>query len=159
VLIADIEPKMTGVKTGHFYTLPLERLSEARDSKHQPFPPKNQWFTFDFSNTQRPDRAAICEAIEQNVQAMLNPPIKNFGVAGIHTAIARIRKWPQLLDDQTLRATLFNVYVYSEIGGTGSGLFRYMYSRFLAEATEITGNAKLNAASEAISHAPSTGAH
>ena len=39
VAISDIEPQMTGVKTGHFYTLPLEQLAMARSSKHQPFPP------------------------------------------------------------------------------------------------------------------------
>jgi hypothetical protein len=38
---------------------------------------------------------------------------------------------------------LFSLYIFIEIGGTGGGCFRYMYSRFLREASEITGNNKL----------------
>lgn len=150
VLIADIEPKMTGVKTGHFYTLPLEQLAQARASKHQPFPPKNHWFTFNFSNAHPPARAAIYAAIDQTTQAMLNPPIKNLGVAGIRKAATRVRQWPTQFDAQTLRAALFNTYVYIEIGGTGGGLFRYLYSRFLAEAATLTNDPTLRAASDAV---------
>lgn len=38
---------------------------------------------------------------------------------------------------------LFTIYIYIEIGGTGGGCFRYMYSRFLREAAEITANTAL----------------
>ncbi len=147
VLIADIEPKMTGVKTGRFYTLPLEQLALARASKHQPFPPKHHWFTFDFTHAHLPERTALYEAVDQAAHAMLHPPIKNMGVAGIHTAAMRVRQWPELFEAQTLRAALFNVYVYTEIGGTGGGLFRYMYSRFLNEVAGLTGDAHLEEAS------------
>ena len=77
-LIADLDPRMTGVKTGHFYILPLEQLALARASKHQPFPPKNHWFTFDFTRVHRPDCAAVYAAIDQTAEIMLKPPIKNF---------------------------------------------------------------------------------
>lgn len=149
-IIADIEPKMTGVKTGHFYTLPLEQLALARASKHQPFPPKNHWFTFDFAQAQPPDRTALYDAIDQAAQAMLNPPIKNMGVAGMRTAAARLCQWPAQFDEPTLRAALFNIYVYIEIGGTGGGLFRYLYSRFLNEAAALTGNTRLREASQRV---------
>ncbi|MBI5565166.1 MAG: DUF4872 domain-containing protein, partial [Chloroflexi bacterium] len=106
VVIADLEPKMTGVKTGHFYTLPLEQLALARASNHQPFPPKNHWFTFDFAHAHPPERAEIYAAIDQTAQAMLHPPIKNMGVAGIRTAATRVRQWSAQFDPQALRAAL-----------------------------------------------------
>jgi hypothetical protein len=42
---------------------------------------------------------------------------------------------------------LFTIYVFIEIGGTGGGCFRYMYSRFLKEAAEITSDKWLDEAS------------
>jgi hypothetical protein len=146
-IIADIEPKMTGVKTGHFYTLSLEQLALARASKYRPFPPKNHWFTFDFTRAHPPERSALYNAIEQITQAMLHPPIKNMGVAGLRTAATRVRQWPVQFDDATLRAALFNIHVYIEIGGTGGGLFRYLYSRFLNEAADLTDDPRLKEAS------------
>jgi len=35
---------------------------------------------------------------------------------------------------------LFSLYIFIEIGGTGGGCFRYMYSRFLKEAAKNVGN-------------------
>jgi hypothetical protein len=150
VVISDIEPQMTGVKTGHFYTLPLEQLAMARSSKHQPFPPKHHWFAFDFTHAHPPDRSALYDAIDQTAKVMLHPPIKNMGVAGIRTAATRVRQWPAQFDEPTLRAALFNVYVYTEIGGTGGGLFRYLYSRFLKEAADLAGDPHLHEASQLI---------
>jgi hypothetical protein len=150
VVISDIESNMTGAKTGHFYTLSLEQLATARASKYQPFPPKHHWFTFDFTHAHPPDRTALYDAIDQTAQAMLHPPIKNMGVTGIRTAADRVRQWPAQFDEPTLRAALFNVYIYTEIGGTGGGLFRYMYSRFLNEAADLTSNPHLREASQLV---------
>lgn len=150
VLIADMAPDMPHVKSGSFYQMSMEELTRARGSKYKPYPPKNQWLTFDFSAAHPPDRAAIYAAIVQNVDGMLNPPIKNAGVAGINTAAKRIKKWQSQLDEHTFKAALFNIYVFVEIGGTGGGLFRYMYSRFLAEAAKMTGEARLRSVSEEL---------
>ena len=43
---------------------------------------------------------------------------------------------------------LFSLYIFIEIGGTGGGCFRYMYSRFLKEATDLTGNKAMGEASK-----------
>jgi hypothetical protein len=150
VVIADIDPQMTGVKTGRFYTLSLEQLALARASKHQPFPPKHHWFTFDFARAHPPDRTTLYEAIDQTAQTMLHPPIKNMGVAGIRTATVRVRQWPSQFDEPTLRAALFNVYIYTEIGGTGGGAFRYLYSRFLNEAADLTNDPHLREAGQLV---------
>ncbi|HEY9245570.1 MAG TPA: DUF4872 domain-containing protein [Candidatus Methanoperedens sp.] len=55
-------------------------------------------------------------------------------------------KWPKMFTDRELRMNLFTLYVYFEIGGTGGGCFRYMYSRFLKEAMRITGNEAIKGA-------------
>ena len=72
------------------------------------------------------------------------------GVAGIRTAATRVRQWPEQFDESALRAALFNVYVYTEIGGTGGGLFRYMYSRFLKEVAVLTDDPRLSEAGQAV---------
>jgi hypothetical protein len=66
---------------------------------------------------------------------MLHPPISNLGVPGIRKAAKRICQWPEILDNELLRFTLFNTYFFIDAqGGTGGGIFRYMFSRFLREA-------------------------
>jgi hypothetical protein len=42
------------------------------------------------------------------------------------------------------RWALFNIYIFiNATGGTGGGIFRYMFSRFLAEAATVTGEPRL----------------
>jgi hypothetical protein len=45
---------------------------------------------------------------------------------------------------------LFSIFIFFEIGGTGGGCFRYMYSRFLRETAKITRNEKLLDSSKKI---------
>jgi hypothetical protein len=48
------------------------------------------------------------------------------------------------LDADELRLALFNGHIFiSPVGGSGGGLFRYMFGRFLREAAGITGDARL----------------
>jgi Domain of unknown function (DUF4872) len=52
--------------------------------------------------------------------------------------------WVQYsLDDTGFRMNLFSLYVFVEIGGTGAGVFVYIYARFLNEAATVTGNSEL----------------
>ena len=71
---------------------------------------------------------------------MLNPPIKNFGVEGIRKAGSQIRKREKQFSDNDFRMSIFNIYLFVTVAGTGGGIFRYMYSRFLKEAAEIISN-------------------
>jgi len=123
-----------------FHLVPKDVLAQARDSKYQPFAPKNRWFHFDFSDKRDPSPEEIQLAILEQADGMLNPPISNFGVAGIQKAAKRSLKWPEIMDEDSLRFTLFNSYIFiSPDGGTGGGLFRYMFSRFLNEAADALG--------------------
>jgi hypothetical protein len=136
VLVADREEALSPVS--------MEDLAKARGSTFQPFPPKNCWYTFDFGQKRLPTAAEVRQAIQEQAQAMLEPPIRNIGVAGIRKAARMIPQWPDKLDADALRFALFNAYIFiSPVGGTGGGLFRYMFSRFLREGAEIAGDARL----------------
>jgi Domain of unknown function (DUF4872) len=53
--------------------------------------------------------------------------------------------WPPLMSEAELQQACFNIYLFIDtIGGTGGGLFRYMYGRFLAEAASLLGDDRLH---------------
>lgn len=147
VLASDMDQKASGLKKGLYCQTSLEQLRKARSSLYKPFPPKNTYLEFDFKNFHNPRAKDICSAIKQTIESQLNPPIKNIGIKGMRHSAKEIAKWPSIFKDKDLRMNLFNLYIFIEIGGTGGGCFRYMYSRFLKESAGITGNEKLEKAS------------
>jgi hypothetical protein len=141
VLIADRDEELHAVS--------LADLEKARGSKFKPFPPHHTWYTFDFSGKRAPEREEVRQAICEVVTGMLEPPITNLGVKGIRTAARRMLKWPETMDEEQLRYACFNIFVFIDAtGGTGGGIFRYMYSRFLREAAQITGDGRFNKSAE-----------
>lgn len=143
VLGSDIEQKASGVKKGFTAPISLEQLRRARSSPFKPFPPKNLWLECDFSGFRMPGPDDIAASIRQTVDAMLNPPIKNFGVRGMRHTADELLKWPDQFADRDLQMNLFNLYIFIEVGGTGGGCFRLMYSRFLGQCADMTGNRAL----------------
>jgi hypothetical protein len=122
----------------------LEDLGQARGSKFKPFPPQHTWYTFDFSGKRPPEPEEVQQAIREVAAGMLEPPITNLGVKGVRKATRRTLKWPEIMDERQLRSACFNVFIMIDAeGGSGGGLFRYMYSRFLREAAEITGDDRM----------------
>jgi len=150
VLASDMDQKASGLKKGFYAPITLEQLRKARGSPYKPFPPKNMSFEFDFKTFHKPAKQDIYSSIQQTVNIMLNPPISNIGVQGIRKTATMLQKWPTMFSDHDLRMNLFTLYIFTEIGGTGGGCFRYMYSRFLQEASTITKNAALKTASQEI---------
>lgn len=136
VLLADRDEELHPVS--------LEDLATARGSKYKPFPPRHTSFTFDFSGRRDPALDEVLGAIGECARTMLQPPIRNFGVKGIRTAAERIQTWPDVLDPEGLRRTCLNTAIMIDHrGGSGGGMFRYMYGRFLVEASELTGRPEL----------------
>lgn len=150
ILASDMDQKASGIKKGFYHTMTLEQLRKARNSSYKPFPPKNAYLEFDFSHYHPPKEADIFSSIHQTVDAMLNPPISNFGVKGMRRTAQEIKKWPRQYDDFELRMNLFTLYIFIEIGGTGGGCFRVMYSRFLKEAAALISNNTLEKAAVGI---------
>ena len=148
VLASDIDQKATGLKKGFYYPITLDQLSRARGSTYKPFPPKNTYLEFNFDTFHEPRAEDILSSIKQTVESQLHPPIKNIGVKGLKHTSREILKWPNMFEERELRMNLFSLYIFIEIGGTGGGCFRYMYSRFLKEAKEITGNKTIGGATE-----------
>ena len=143
VLLADRDEALHPVS--------LETLEKARGSKYKPFPPQHAWYRFDFGNKHPPQPEEICIAMRQSASAMLHPPISNFGVHGIAKAAGRIRNWPKVMDEKELRETCINTAIMIDArGGTGGGLFRYMYARFLKEAAELCSEPRLNEISKCM---------
>lgn len=138
LLVSDMAAADIGLKQGFTYEMTLEQLAKARGSTFKPFPPKNSSLTFDFTDYRPPAADDIVASLAQTVDQMLNPPIKNFGTQGIRKAAKEILKWESKLTEPEFRMSLLNIYIYVSVGGTGDGLFRYMYGRFLKEAAAIT---------------------
>jgi len=143
VLISEMNAKETGLKRGFTYEISLEQLAKARGSKYKPFPPQNAYLIFDFSNFRQPTSTDIFDSLKQTVKQMLNPPINNFGINGIRKAGTEINKWERRFNDNDLRMSIFNIYLFVTVAGTGGGIFRYMYSRFLKEVSKLVSNEEL----------------
>jgi hypothetical protein len=145
VLIADRDEDL--------HPVPLEALARARGSTFQPFPPKHRWYTFDFSGKRLPTADEVRQAIAEQAHMMLEPPIRNVGVEGIRKAAQMIPEWPQRLTPNEVSVALFNAHLFiNPDGGTGGGIFRYMFSRFLHEGAEITGDARLAESADEFRH-------
>ena len=136
VLVADRDKQL--------HPVGWDALEKARGSPYKPFPPRHTWYRFGFTAARPPAPAEVREAIGEVCHGMLAPPIANLGVKGIRKAIRETAMWPQILDPDALRRTCFNVAMFiDKRGGTGGGIFRYMYARFLGEAAPLTGEPRL----------------
>ncbi len=137
VLIADRDEPL--------HPVTLADLATARGSRFQPFPPQNICYRFDFSGYRLPCADEVLQAIRECARTMLHPPINNLGVKGIYKAAQRIDEWPKLLAEETLVEACLNTAIMIDArGGSGGGLFRFMYAEFLRQASVLTSRAQLN---------------
>jgi len=130
--------------------VPLESLAQARDSRYKPFPPRNSWYELAFPQRLKPLDEAMRAAIEETVDKFLNPPMKFFGIRGVLCLADEILRWPDILPAPLLRPTLHLGYVWIEEAGTGGGLFRRLFARFLKEASDLLTNEGIGKASDLI---------
>jgi hypothetical protein len=119
-------------------TMSLRQLQKARASEYKPFPAMNQMVRFSFPKKVTPLRRIIPDAIRENVNALLNPPISNIGVKGIKRWSSELGKYPRLIPEpRNLAHALVMHYVYIETGGSGGAIFRQIYRDFLEEAGQL----------------------
>jgi hypothetical protein len=131
-------------RDGTLHQVSLDALEQARASTYKPFPPRHAWYTFDFSRMRDPRPDEVWSAIGEVCANMLNSPVSNIGVDGIRVAAQRVRQWFVRMTPDELREACWNAFLFIDSdGGTGGGIFRYMYSRFLNEAAVITGDMRL----------------
>jgi len=131
----------------HVVTCAHEDLKRSRFAKGT-FAPKGYMF-YPASLPSNPDLSgAIKKSISYMSKRMLYAPIPFIGIKGIRYLSKRVRKWPTLLGDEKALVNVGTVVRMQEEIGTGGAGFRYMYTAFLQEAAEITGNNALSEASE-----------
>jgi hypothetical protein len=150
---AETDRLLVADRDQELHPVPMADLEKARGSTFKPFPPKNRWYAFDFTQKRHPSATEVRQAIAQQAEPMLNPPIRNIGVKGIRKAAQMVPKWPDTMDADELRMALFNAYIFvSAEGGTGGGCFRYMFSRFLREAARIAEDLLLEESAAEFQH-------
>ncbi len=126
-------------KPSDYHKVALDELSRARDSRYNPYPPKNKWLTFDLSGMWKIDQNIIFEAIRETCTVMRCPPMKNLGLNAIRHFAQKVKEWKNYNEENFKRAT-FNAFIMiDEKGGTGGGAFRRMYGNYLRECAPITG--------------------
>jgi len=126
----------------------IEDLNKARNSKFPPFPPKNKLLKIEYPAKVGDLEKEIREAIEECCSNMLNPPIKNIGLAGIKKWAGLVPKWPRQFQGLNLFGCLLNTFIYIEVSGTGGGAFRPMYGQFLRESSSILNEPELGEVAE-----------
>jgi hypothetical protein len=130
------------------FLVSIADLERARSSKSPPFPPKNRWLDIKYPERLGNLKEGIRQAIRECCTGMLEPPIKNIGLAGLRKWAEMVPKWPAQFKGLHLFECLFNVFLYIEVSGTGGSAFRAMYVRFLDEAAPILGKPALKGVAE-----------
>ncbi|RAW02842.1 BtrH N-terminal domain-containing protein [Pseudochryseolinea flava] len=109
----------------------LKSLASARAAKG-PMSSKNLSYTITKTSRTFDLQVAIQEAIRNNANAYLNPPINNINFKGIKKASTQIIKWFKSSRDIT--GDFSGAAALMEKAGTGGALFRNLYRDFLKES-------------------------
>ena len=121
----------------------IEELKEARNSKYKPYPPKNKILKITYPKELKDLKEGIIDSIRICCDRMLNPPIKNMGLAGIQKWAELVPKWPEQFKGLHLYGCLLSTYIFIEESGSDRGAYRKTYAQFLKESSEIIGNPEL----------------
>ena len=108
-------------------------LAMSRSSSVPPYPMENRWCVIRLEGQLRPLPEAVPLALGKNAKEMLSPPRGSVeGVSGIRRVAGEIARWPGMTEDWSFAARFG--YQIIEKRGTGGGLFRRLYARYLGEA-------------------------
>jgi hypothetical protein len=114
----------------------LDALDRARASVAPPFGISGRpWLEVDAPSHPRPLEDAILEAVRRQAREMLLDVDGAAGTSALERFAADLPRWPAEASDEADRAWCFRyAHQVIEVRGTGGGLFRSLYARFLAEA-------------------------
>ena len=93
----------------------------------------------------------IKKALRQTCARMLNIPLPFVGVRGIRYLARAIERWPVKLGPEKAPVYLGSVVRMQEEIGTGGAGFRFMYTAFLQEASDLLGLSQLKDAAKMMS--------
>lgn len=124
---------------GHRPTLEeveLAQLDRARASVAPPFGTGGRaWLEVDAPARARPLAEVVPEALRLQAREMLLDADGAAGISALERFAAELPRWPAEATDEADRAWCFRyAYQVVERRGTGGGLFRALYARFLREA-------------------------
>ncbi len=112
-------------------------LQRARTSKFSPPINPNSYTCWFDPPTHHPNLQQVGRhAVSQTARTILRPPIKNFGLSGLHVFAAAVTDWPITKGDG-LRLQLMELSHQIDDFGTGGGLMRPLFSSFLIELGDL----------------------
>lgn len=116
----------------------LDALDRARASIAPPFgAPGRPWLEVDAPASPRPMADAVREALRRQAREMLLDVEGVAGVSALERFAGDLPGWAAAAADEADRAWCFRYgYQVIERRGTGGGLFRALYARFLEEAQD-----------------------
>jgi hypothetical protein len=116
--------------------VPLDALDRARASIAPPFPsPGRPWLEVDAPARPRPLGEAVRDALRRQAREMLLDVDGTRGQSALERFAADLPRWPAEAKDEADRSWCFRyAFQVIERRGTGGGLFRALYARFLREA-------------------------
>ena len=124
----------------------LESLALARNERG-PMSSRNRSYTISLDGEMIDLKIAVQQAIQNNAQEFLNPPIKNISYKGILKTSTEIKKWFKTSSD--IKGDFQTTSMLMERAGTGGALFRNIYRDFLKEAAVLLDSDELRKAEEA----------
>jgi hypothetical protein len=126
---------------------PRAALQKARFAKGL-MAPKGCMYHVEPGSKIAPDIAPMVRVAVRAVCSQMTTWFPMVGVRGIRLLAKNLGKWKRNFKDPDVRRRLSDVIVMQEMMGTGGGGFRFMYSAFLKEAGDRTGNPRLSAMAE-----------
>jgi hypothetical protein len=116
--------------------VPLDALERARSAIAPPFgAPGRMWLEVDAPSRARPLAEAIPDALRRQARDALLDVTGAAGVSALERFAADLPEWPRRAAGEADRAWCLRYgYQVIERRGTGGGLFRALYARFLDEA-------------------------
>ena len=125
----------------------LRSLALARREKG-PMASKNLYYSIDKAATKYDFETAIMNAMRNNANEYLNPPIKNVSYKGILKASSEIIRWFE--SSNNIESDFKTTAYLMEKAGTGGALFRNLYRDFIEECYKLRKIDELKLAHEAF---------